>query len=451
MRLLHTFSLITLVIGLATGATAQARNLSFIRDTEIENAIRYYSAPIFNVAGLDVQTVRIHLVKDSRLNAFVAGGQRIFIHTGLLTEADNASQVIGVIAHETGHITGGHLAQFDTIRESAQTQQLATMLLGIPLALATGRGDALAASIALGQQVGQRSFLQYTRTMEQSADQAAVSFLDGAKMSAEGLLAFFEKLKRNEALYSADQNPYTRSHPLTEDRMTFIRHHVQISKYSDKELPDEYKLLHDRVRAKLRGYLMPRDQVLTHYPKSDQSVPARYARAINLMQQHKYDESLQLVDVLLAESPKDPFFHELKGDILFDAGRMDDAIAAFSDALDILPWAAMIHQARARAYIELDSDETLQKAVEDLKEAVRYEPWSTFNWRLLATAYGRLDDQGNTALALAEEAIRSNKKQQAKTYSKRAMDQLPEGSPGWLRAQDIEYQAGKDELDTESE
>lgn len=443
MRLLYTFSLITLAIGLATGATAQARNLSFIRDTEIENAVRYYSAPIFNAAGLDVQTVRIHLIKDPRLNAFVAGGQRIFIHTGLLMAADDASQVIGVIAHETGHITGGHLAQFDTIRESAQAQQIATMLLGIPLALATGRADAVAASLALGQHIGQRSFLTYTRAMEQSADQAAVTFLDEAKMSSRGMLEFFEKLKRNEALYTADQNPYTRSHPLTDSRMNFVRHHVQISKYSDNKLPEEYKLLHDRVRAKLRGYLLPESQVLTYYPKSDQSVPARYARAINLQQQHRYEESLKITDALLAESPKDPFFYEFKGDTLFDAGRMEDAIKTYGKALDILPWAAMIHQARARAYIELDGNENLKEAVADLKEAVRYEPWATFNWRLLATAYGRLDDQANTALALAEEAIRTGKKPTAKTYAERAMDQLPNGSPGWLRAQDIEFQARK--------
>lgn len=451
MRLLFKISVITLAIGLATGTTAQARNLSYIRDTEIENAIRYYSAPIFEAAGLDVQTVRIHLVNDQRLNAFVAGGQRIFIHTGLLTEADDASQVIGVIAHETGHITGGHLAQFEQIRESAQAQQLATMLLGIPLALATGRGDVAAASITLGTHIGQRSFLQYTRAMEQSADQAAVSFLDEAKISARGLLVFFEKLKRNEALYSADQNPYTRSHPLTDDRMTFVRHHVQISRYSDNALADEYKLLHDRVRAKLRGYLLPSDQVASLYPASDTSVPARYARAISLMRQHKFEEALAATDRLISESPKDPFFHELRGDVLFDAGRMQDAVEAFGDAIDILPWAAMIRQSRARAYIELGSDDDLEKAVDDLKEAVRYEPWSTFNWRLLATAYGRLDDQGNTALALAEEAIRQNKKDQAKTLSKRAMDQLPQGSPGWLRAQDIEFQAGKpgDETDIE--
>lgn len=436
-------TLVTLAFGLATQAAAQARKFSYIRDTEIENAIRYYSAPIFKVAGLDVQAVRIHLVNDDRLNAFVAGGQQIFINTGLLMEADHAGQVIGVLAHETGHITGGHLAQFDENIQNAQAQSLAAMIIGVPLGLVTGRGDVASAAISLGQHVGERSLLKFTRTMEQSADQAAVKYLDGAGISSKGMVEFFETLKKNEAIYSAQQNPYTRTHPLTQDRITFVEHHLEVSRYSDKPLPESFKLIHDRVRAKLRGYMLEPRKVETYYPASDTSVPARYARAINLMRQHKTDAALSAVDRLLEESPKDPFFYELKGDILFDDGQMQPAIDTYKKTLEILPWAALIRQAVARAHIEIGGEDHLNKAVENLNEAIRYEPWATFNWRLLTTAYGRLGDRGNTALAQAEEAIRSNKTSKAKVHAKRAMDLLPHGSAGWLRAQDIEFQTRK--------
>ena len=450
MRLFKALlSLMTLTLGLATGGLAQA---STIRDTEIENTLRYYARTVFEAAGLDINTVELHLVADQRLNAFVSGGQKMFFNTGLLMTADNAEQVIGVMAHESGHITGGHLSQFDENIRNAQARSITALLLSIPVALATGKGEVIAAGQSLGTQIGERSFLKFTRSMEQAADQAAVQFLDTAGISAQGMLDFFEKLKKNEALYSASQNPYTRSHPLTSDRIAFVQHHVQISRYSENQLNDDYSLLHERMRAKLIGYFLP-DQVERYYDPADNSVFARYARVYSLMQQHKTDEALAMIDGLILESPHDPYFIEVKGDILFRGGRIKEAIPYYEKALEILDWAALIRQAAARAHIEAstdvagDSEEKshLEKAVFHLEESMRYEPDSYSAWQLMGTAYYRLGNEPKATLAQAESAILRRDRQQAKGLAQKAMNMLPKGSPDWLRAQDIEFEANKGE------
>ena len=448
MRLLKAFmSLMTLTLGLATAASAQA---STIRDTEIENTLRYYVKPIFDVAGLDINTVKIYLVNDPRLNAFVSGGQQMFFNTGLLMAADNAEQVIGVMAHETGHITGGHLSQFEEGIRNAQARSIATLLLSIPIAIATGRGEIVQAGKAAGDHIANRSFLKFTRSMEQAADQAAVEFLDGAGISAEGMLEFFDKLKKNEAIYSASQNPYTRSHPLTTDRIAFVDHHVQISRFSENRLPDIYTVLHERMRAKLVGYFLA-EEVDRYYEPSDMSVYARYARVYSLMQRHKTEEALATVDSLIAESPKDPYFIEVKGDILFHAGRIEESIPYYEQALEILDWASLIRQSAARAHIEASNDaatvakseEHLNKAILHLEQAMRYDPDSAFAWQLMGTAYYRLGNEPKSTLAQAQNAMLRRDLQQAKGLALKAMKLLPKGSPDWLRAQDIELEANK--------
>ncbi|RED51994.1 M48 family metalloprotease [Aestuariispira insulae] len=451
MRLLKVFmSLITLTIGLATAASAQA---STIRDTEIENTLRYYARPIFEAAGLDINTVRIHLINDPRLNAFVSGGQHMFFNTGLLMAADNADQVIGVMAHETGHITGGHLSQFDEGIRNAQARSIATLLLSIPLAIATGKGEFVVAGQSASQQIGNRSFLKFTRSMEQAADQAAVGFLDDAGISAEGMLEFFGKLQKNEALYSASQNPYTRSHPLTADRIAFVDHHVQISRFSENKLDPLYNELHQRMKAKLIGYFMA-DSVDRYYDPSDTGFYAQYARVFSLMQRHKTEEAIQIVDGLINKLPDDPYFQEVKGDILFRAGRIEESIPFFERAVQILEWADQIRVSAARAHIEAsnrsvsdsETEKHLKAAITHLDAAQRYAPTSAFSWQLKGTAYYRLGNQPKAKLAEAEYAILTRNHEKAKFKAREAMELLPKGSPDWLRAQDIEFEANKGEI-----
>ena len=424
----------------ASQAYAQDRDTTFIRDTEIENTIRYYLQRIYEAAGVDSSAVSIHLIRDNQLNAFVAGGQRIFIYTGLLTRADNPGQVIGVLAHELGHITGGHLSKFRDTLENSQAMAIAGMLLGLGGAILTGDGQAYAAGASLGQQIGTRNFLQYSRANEQAADQAAMTFLDEAGMSSKGMLEFMTILHDQSKLYSEGANPYTRTHPLTEDRIAFIKHHVEESKLSDVPLPPEFDLIHQRMRAKLIGYITPQ-QALKTYPESDKSDPARYARSIAYMELFKVDESLAEIDALLAEHPDDPFYHETKGDILQRAHRVEEAADSYRAAIKVLPWAALIRTSLARVLLETGNPDYIQEALDNANVALGYEPDLTSAWSLKGQAHERRGETGMAYLTQAEIAIRRGDKPQAKAQAKRAMELLPEGSASWIQAQDITYRA----------
>lgn len=421
-------------------AHAQGRDIIFIRDTEIENTIRYYLQPIYDAAGVDASTVKIHLIRDDRLNAFVANGQRIFVHTGLLMKADKPEQVIGVLAHELGHITGGHLSQFKENIENAQAQAIAGMLIGIGAALATGESQAAAAGTALGRQLGERSFLQYTRANEQAADQAAVTYLDAAGISSIGLKEFMELLHQQDRLYSEGANPYTRTHPLSADRITFLENHVANSAATANELHYTYPLVHGRMKAKLVGYLSPQ-QTIANFPMSDTSAAARYARSIAFMEMARTEEALVDIDALLEASPEDPFYWETKGDIFRRAGRLSDAAEAYREAIRILPWAALIRTSLAQVLIEQNSPDLLQEALENATVAVGYEPDLMRAWTLKGTAHQRRGEIGMVALTQAEVALRRNQKDIAARHAERAMELLPEGSASWLQAQDISYRA----------
>lgn len=438
-RLLAVFCAVLITLsGLTT-----ARAISLIRDTEIENTIRVYSGPIFEAAGLNTSDIQIHIVNDTALNAFVAGGQRLFINTGLLMRAENPGQVIGVIAHETGHISGGHLVRLQESLKHSTAKSILTLVLGGIAAVATGSGEAASAVVAGGTTLQQRSLLSYTRTMERSADQAAALFLDEAGYSGRGLLEFLGTLSGQELLSTDRQDPYVRSHPLTVDRIEFMRNHVEKSPNSDNPFRDDFIRAHDRMRAKLKGFINPPSRTLREYKADDKGFAARYARSIAFKKLFKIGESLALIDGLLAEAPNDPFLHELKGDVLQDAGRIDESVPAYQKAVEILPWAALIRVNLAQSQLESKDRRLGDEALENLQQALRYEPEIPLLWRLLATAYAREDDQANVMLALAEEAILQGKKSEARHRAKRAQELFPEGSASWIRAQDIEQAAKK--------
>lgn len=426
---------------------AAGQDIRFVRDTEIENTIRLYVKPLFDVAGLDASFVRIVLIESPVLNAFVSGGQRIFINTGLLRAADDPTQVQGVLAHEIGHITGGHLIAMRDNLAKARITQIASMLLGLPLALASGRGDAAVAVTAAGSQIATRQFLAYSRGMEQSADQAGVGFMDAARISSRGMADFFVKLQAQSRLYSADTDAYARTHPLTEDRLAFVRNHADQSPYTDVKPDPLLVAAHARMHAKLDGYLLAPETVLQRYSAESVALPDRYARTVAFMRLHRVDEALVLIDGLIAEQPQDGFFHEMRGEILRDAGRMRDAIISYRKAVEILPWAALIHARLGQTMLELDDPTMDDDTIRHLREAVRYEPWFTTAWRTLAGAYARQGDIGNAALSQAEGALRDGDMAMAKREAERAMNTLPNASPGWLRAEDISLQTNPPEDD----
>ena len=433
-RVLAIFCVILITL---SGQTT-ARAISLIRDTEIENTIRVYSQPIFEAAGLAASDIQIHIVSDHTLNAFVAGGQRLFINSGLLMEAEDAGQVIGVIAHETGHISGGHLVRLQESLKNSTAKSILTMVLGGIAAIATGQGEAASAVIAGSATLQQRSILSYTRTMEQSADQAAVAFLDETGYSSRGLLHFLSKLSGQELLSTERQDPYLRSHPLTHDRIEFMRNHVATSPHSETPLRADLVQAHNRMRAKLKGFINPPSRTLREYKANSSSFAARYARTVAYKKLFKIDQALALLEDLLAESPNDPFLFELKGDVLQDAGRIAESILPYQKAVDILPWAALIRVNLAQSQLELKDTQASDAALENLRQAVRYEPEMPLLWRLLATAHARNEDQANVMLSLAEEALLKGKKAEARQRAKQAMDLLTEGTASWIRAQDIQ-------------
>ena len=419
------------------GATdARGQKISLIRDAEIENTIRNFSTPVFLAANLDPSAVKIHLVRDKTLNAFVAGGQRLFINTGMLTQAKSAEQIIGVIAHETGHISGGHLARIkDALKGSTATTILSIILGGA--AIGAGRGDIGSVIIAGGQGIVVRNFLSYTRTQESAADQAALKYLDKVKISARGFLEFMEILGDQEFRVPERQDPYVRTHPLTRDRVAVIAHHVANSPYSDNAVSSKFDINFRRTRAKLYGFLNLIGHTLRVYKESDNSLESRYARAVGYYREPNLEKAVPLIDGLIAEYPKDPYFRELKGQMLFENGKPGAALVSYQNAVTLLPDNPLIRRELARVQLALNNPALLDTAIDNLRIAIADDSESPFTWRQLAIAYGRRGDKGHSSLALAEEALLTGKKPVALYHAGLAERLFPHGSREWLQSQDI--------------
>ena len=427
-----------------TSAASPALAFGIIRDSEIENNIRLWATPIWEAAGLVPDEVRIILVNDRRLNAFVAGGQNLFLHTGLLMRSENVMQVVGVIAHETGHIAGGHLARLQDQLRTASITSILALVLGVAAGVAARSGEAVAAGMGAGLTVAERNFLSYTRTQEASADQAGVGFLEQNGLSARGMLEFFEILSKLESQVTASQDPYLRTHPLTQERIAFVRNFVANSKYSNAMPPPEWGVQHKRMKAKLFGFIEAPSRTLTTYKEDDPSVEARYARAVALYRKPDVPKALATIDSLIKEQPDDPFFHELKGQILFENGHSAEALPEYERAVRLLPKSGLIRVDLARAQIEMNRPDMDQKAIAHLNEALRQESDNAVAWRQLAIAYGRGGNMGMAALSLGEEAMIQGDFRVAIGQGQRAEQLLPVGSPPHLRAQDLQANARRE-------
>jgi predicted Zn-dependent protease len=436
---------------LASGAAAQGRGSSIIRDAEIENTIRAYAAPLLTAAGLDPRDVAVNLLNGSELNAFVARGQQIFISTGLLMRSESPNQVIGVLAHEIGHITGGHLARLEGALSDAQDQAMIGSILGMALGILSGQGGAGAAASAKAQDIALRNLLKFSRTQERSADQVALDLLDKTRNSASGLLQFFEILQDQELLVRSRQDPYVVTHPLTQDRISFVREHVERSKIGTDTDTAQFREAHRRMVAKLKGFIDVPSRTLSDYRASDTSVAARYARAVAFYRDARIDEALPVMDGLVAEEPKNPYFHEMRGQMLFENGRLKDALPAYQAAVDLLPQEPQLRIGLAHVQIESGDPALDRAALANLEDALRYERRMPLAWRLAAVAYGRDNQLGQSALALAEYNLMTGNNLDAAGQAKKAMRLLKNGSPSWLRAQDLaeiaerQYRKSKEE------
>lgn len=422
-------------------ASAQQQRISFIRDAEVEATIRAFATPLFVAAGLDSNAIRVHLVNDQTLNAFVANGLNMFINTGLLIRADNAGQIIGVIAHETGHITGGHLVRLRDGLAGATTEAIVAMVLGAAAAVA-GAPDAGAAIMMGGTQVAERGLLRYSRQMEASADQAGVNLLEKTQQSARGMMEFLDILADQELLSAGRQDPYVRTHPISRERVEFIRNTLTTARHAETPVKPDFIELQKRMRAKLQGFIDP-GRALQHYKETDRSIEARYARAIAYSRRPEYAKALPLMDELIAERPNDGYFYEVKGQMLFESGNAKEAERLYAKASELLPNEPLIRIDLARIQIETGTPEATRAAVSNLEIARRAETDNTELWRLLAVAYGRDGQIAMASLAQAERALLQGRKPEARAFAERAERGLPSGSAGWLRAQDIRRAAEK--------
>ena len=417
---------------------SSAQGRTPIRDTEIEATIRAFATPLFRAAGLNPDAVRIYIIKDETLNAFVAGGQNLFLNSGLLMKTESPGQLIGVIAHETGHIAGGHLARTSGAIRDSSNSALLGLLLGAATTLATGRPDVGIAVFQGTTAAGQNALLQYSQSQESAADHAAVRFLDKTKQSSKGFYQFLETLSGQELLAPARRSRYANTHPLTRDRVNFARNHAQNAAFTELEPTAGFREMHKRMVAKLAGFLLSPSRVFQQYPDEDQSLPARYARVISTFREPSIDRALELLDTLLTDYPDDGYFWELRGQILAESGQPVRARDAYTKALDLLGKAPLVEGDLARAELAINTEESNKSALSHMESAIRELSDSAFAWHQLATAQGRNQMPGALALSLAEEALIRGRVKDAVQQAKRAQHHLKRGVPGWLRALDIE-------------
>lgn len=432
MTVSNFFSVVVLIF-LFGISPAFADAMNIIRDEEIEQSLKIMTKPVFDQAGLSGDTVRFVIVESSELNAFVAGGQNIFLYTELILQTQNPAELYGVIAHETGHIAGGHLLRGQVEMSGLSLQAMFAALLGMAVAVGAHAPDAGVAIGAMGSSITTREFLRHSRTQEGSADQAGVRFLQGAGLPVSGFLSFMKKLGSQELLPESEQSQYVLTHPLTEDRIDFLKRIVDESPQGKS--PPAWDELHRRIKAKLLGYIFP-DRALQD---KDTSASARYARAIAWFRKGQLDKALELLDPLLREEPDNPYFHELKGQMLLENGRVEAAVADYARAVKLAPFSGLMRIAYAHSLLESreKKEEHLAEAVRQLNIAIGKERQMPEPHHLLAIAYGKQGQEGMSRLHLAEEALMQNKLDFAKREASLARANLKKGTPAYLRADDI--------------
>jgi predicted Zn-dependent protease len=414
-----------------------------IRDAEIEQLLRDYTQPVLRAAGLAQQNIRIVIINDRSFNAFVADGRRIFINAGALMDAQTPNEVIGVLAHETGHIAGGHLARMREQLASASTQAIIAMLLGVGALVAGARsGSANTGQVGMAALMGpqaalQNSLLAYARTQEEQADKAGVKFLTATGQSPKGMSDTFRRLANDTLFQTQYVNPYFQTHPMPAERVRSLEELAKTSPYWDKKDPPALQLRHDLMRAKLVGYMERPQSVIRRYPLSDTSLPARYARAISAYRFGDPHGALAQIDALIQAQPQDPYFYEIKGQALLEAGKPAEAIAPLRHAVQLAPNPTLIQVMLGQALVESNDRSHVDEAIGMLQAASDREPDSFEAKSQLAMAYGRKGDLPRADLASAQAAFLKGDVKTARELATRAKTRFPVGSPGWVKADDI--------------
>jgi len=441
MRLLYRLAGFIAVLALTSPATAQ----SVLRDAETEAFFRDVSKDMVVAAGLDPRNVQIILVGDQSINAFVTGGQNIFIHSGLIAAADNVNELQGVIAHEIGHIAGGHIVRFNEGAGPASRISLLS-LVGAAALIAVGAGEAGLAVLGLGTAAAQGKFLNFTRDQESRADQAGALYLGKAGLSGRGSIAFFQKLLGQEfRLAIKQENEYARTHPLSGTRIANLEN-VYVRDPAWNRPPDpRLNARFLRIKGKLIGFVAEPPRVLQLYPESDKSVPAHYARAYAWHHSAYAVQAAAEADALLRTAPADPYFLELKGQILLENGKVAEAVPLLRAAVSNAPNEPLIMTLLGHALISTENPVDFAEAEPLLKNALARDRENPFAWYQLGVIYDRKGGAPRAALAAAERYSLENNARGAAANARLALAGLPPGTPDWIRAEDISLVAG-DEL-----
>ena len=399
VRIIKTIGIVLLLCAGLFTKSACAEGMTLISDAETQNYLAKIVKPLYNAAGVRFDPNNIYIVNDSSLNAFVSDGNYLFVHTGTIIQAENTNELSGILAHETGHIMGGHIVRLKLKLEKMQYVMLGSVLAAGAAAVSTGRGDAAVAILLGSQSSALSSVMHYQVQEERSADESAVKLLNRTKQSTKGLLNFMNKIKRQNALSGIDENSYFRTHPMTSER---IAHFIEASKsnnYPEKSpLDGDFAL----VKAKLVAFLSDGGKVNRMYPASDKSPAARYARSIVASKQGRITQALSLLDGLISEQPNNPYFHELKGQVLFESGRVKESVDSYRKALQLLPNNYLLQISLAHALLESgESKQNVSEAISLLQKSL-VSVKSAFAWELLARAYDRSGQKAASHYAAAE-------------------------------------------------
>ena len=433
----------TALVGAGAPAHAQQKGPPVVRDAEIEQLLREYTQPILRAAGLAQQNVQVVIINDRSFNAFVADGRRIFVNGGALMEAETPNQIIGVLAHESGHIAGGHLSRMREAIASATTQSIIAMLLGAGALVAASRsgaqdlGQAGMAALAGPSMAIQNTMFGYMRAQEEQADRAGVKFLTATGQSPKGMYETFKRMA-DQSLYQVRyMNPYLQTHPLPSERVAALEGLAKASPYWDHKDPPALQARHDLMRAKLYGFIERADGVARRYPLSDTSLPARYARAIAAYRFYDPRAALAQIDGLIQAQPQNPYFYELKGQALLEAGKPAEAVGPLRHAVQLAPNPSLIQIMLGQALVSTRDRAHVDEAISILQAAVMREEDSPDAYGHLAMAYGLKNDLPRADLASAQAAYIRGDIKTARELATRAKARFPVGSPGWVKADDL--------------
>lgn len=434
-------------LGLLLPAPAEAQSISFVRDAEIEQLMKEYSAPVFRASGINAAATRIILVGSRDFNAFVASGRKVFINVGVLMESTTPNQVIGVLAHEAGHIAGGHLFRLRQELERAQILAIAGTLLGAGAAVGSARSGGVSADgiaptglILSGQEFARRTLLAYQRSEEQAADKAALRYLNQSGQSAKGMIETFERFASDSLFRRVGSDPYLQSHPSAPERISALKEEAAKSPHFGKGDSLQFKARHEMAKGKLYGFLARPDELSRRYQPSDNSLPARYARAISAYRFGSPGAAQAQIDGLIRAQPNNAYFWELKGQAHLETGRPREAVVALRRAVQLAPGQPLIRGLLGHALVSTGDRKDAEAAVKELTTVTQRDPETPEHFQHLARAHGTLGNEGLAALASANASVLSGKQEDARRLARRAQTLLPAQSAGWQRADEIIHQ-----------